>query len=366
MKDPVVNETLRQIEKIVSDDVGRAMSDDTKTRVQKVLEGALGQLTAPQRENQLARDVTILLADLRGFTPICSTYPASTVLALLNRCLVRMSEIVFRHHGTIDKFMGDSMLVLFESGGADPDEGVRRALVCAVDMQNAMHELNQLHKNSEYPEMYFGIGINTGRVLSALLGSDLYSEYTVIGDEVNLASRIESFSLRGQVLMSESTYGRARGFVTTGEPMDVFVKGRSKMVVLREVLSIPSMAKVVPRQESRRSPRVEVKIPFTYKMVVRNVVVPEARSGRILDIGYYGVLAEIGAQISQLSEVMVEFELPLVGHRSRAVYGRVVKITPKAKDLCNAGIEFTSTSDEDRAAIQLFVQLLIQGTESGD
>ena len=363
MKDPVVHEALRQIEKIVADDVGRCMTQETKERVQKVLEGALGQLLPPQRENQLAREVTILLADLRGFTPICSTYPAGTVLTLLNRCLVRMSEIVYRHHGSIDKFMGDSMLVLFESP-SDPAEGVRRALVCAVDMQNAMHELNQLHKHSEYPEMYFGIGINTGRVLSALLGSDLYSEYTVIGDEVNLTSRIESFSLRGQVLISESTWERAGGFVTTGEPMDVFVKGRSKVVVLREVLAIPTMGKVVPRQESRRSPRVEVKIPFTYKLVQSKVVIPEERTGRILDIGYHGVLAEMGHPLPALAEVLIEFELPLVAHKSRSVYGRVVKVTPRAGSQFHAGIEFTSTSDEDRAAIQLFVQLLIQGSES--
>lgn len=363
MKDPVVHEALRQIEKIVADDVGRCMTPQTKERVQKVLEGALGQLIPQQRENQLAREVTILLADLRGFTPICSTYPAGTVLTLLNRCLVRMSEIVYRHHGSIDKFMGDSMLVLFESP-SDPAEGVRRALVCAVDMQNAMHELNQLHKHSEYPEMYFGIGINTGRVLSALLGSDLYSEYTVIGDEVNLTSRIESFSLRGQVLISESTWERAGGFVATGEPMDVFVKGRSKVVVLREVLAIPSMAKVVPRQESRRSPRVEVKIPFTYKLVQNKVVIPEGRAGRILDIGYHGVLAEMGHPLPALAEALIEFELPLVAHKSRSVYGRVVKVTPRAGSQFHAGIEFTSTSDEDRAAIQLFVQLLIQGSES--
>jgi adenylate cyclase len=363
VKDPVVHETLRQIEKIVADDVGRCMSAETKTRVQKVLEGALGQLTGAKRENQLARDVTILLADLRGFTPICSSYPAHTVLTLLNRCLVRMSEIVYRHHGAIDHFMGDSMLVLFESP-SDPAEGVRRALVCAVDMQNAMHELNQLHRNSEFPEMFFGIGINTGRVISALLGSDLYSEYTVIGDEVNLTSRIESFSLRGQVLISESTYEQAKGFVTTGEPMDVFVKGRSKVVVLREVLAIPSMAKMVPRQESRRSPRVEVKIPFTYKVVQNKMVVPEVHGGTILDIGYHGVLTETGRPIEPHAEVVVEFELPLVAHKSHAVYGRVVKVTPRGKDLFHAGIEFTSTSDEDRAAIQLFVQLLIQGSES--
>jgi adenylate cyclase len=359
MKEQVVNETLRLIEQIVAADIGLALAPDTRASLQRVLEGALGQVVTPRMEDQLSREVTIMLADLRGFTTICSNYPADTVLSLLNRCLARMSELVYRHHGAIDKFMGDSMLVLFESPG-DPGLAVRNALACAVDMQNAMNELN---KSGEYPEMYFGIGINTGRVLSALLGSNLYSEYTVIGDEVNLASRIESFSLRGQVLISESTYQKAAGFVTSGDPMDVFVKGRSKVVVLREVLSIPSLAKVVPRQESRRSPRVEVKIPLGYQMVVNDVVVPEERPGRILDISYHGVLAEIALPISPMSEVQVSFELPLVGKRVESIYGRVVKVTQKGEGSHHVGIEFTSISEEDRASIQLFVQMLIQGSE---
>jgi hypothetical protein len=147
------------------------------------------------------------------------------VLDLLNRCFVTMSEIIFRNHGTIDKFMGDSILVLFEASRGD---AVKNAVTCAVDMQCAMEAFNAVNRAQGLPDLYFGIGINTGRVMSALLGSDLYSEYTVIGDEVNLASRIESFSLRGQVLISESTWERCQDYVRCGEPMDVFVKGRSQ------------------------------------------------------------------------------------------------------------------------------------------
>jgi adenylate cyclase len=366
MKDPVVHEALRQIQEIIAQETGNALASGGKARVEQVLTSALGQLAgAARRENILAHEVTILLADLRGFTFISATYPAAAVLEILNRCFVRMSEIIFRHHGAIDKFMGDSILVVFESGAIAGENGARRAVSCAVDMQIAMDELNETHRAESFPEMYFGIGINTGRVTSALLGSDLYSEYTVIGDEVNLVSRIESFSLRGQVLISQSTFERCGGVVNTGDPMDVFVKGKSKVVALREVLGIPSLAKVVPRQEARRSPRVDVILPIYYRMVVNQAVVPETHEGRILDIGYHGVLAEIDRPISQFSEINLAFDLPLVGKPVRDLYGKVVKSTTDGGKT-RVGVEFSSISAENKANIQLFVQWLIQGTESRD
>src|SRR6185369_10429586 len=318
-----------------------------KSRVQRVLSSALGQLAGVRGEDKhLTRDVTILLADLRGFTTISANYPAVIVLELLNRCFVRMSEIIFQHHGGIDKFMGDSILVIFESGD-DGSEAVRRALHCAVDMQLAMEVLNSQHRDEGWPEMYFGIGINTGRVMAALLGSDLYSEHTVIGDEVNLASRIESFSLRGQVLISQSTYERADGFVKCGESMDVFVKGKSKLVVLREVLGVPTLGKEVPRQEVRRSPRVDVMLPMSYRVVENDFIVPEPHEGRVLDIGYHGVLAEIHRPVSQFSELVLEFDLPLVGKRLRDVYGKVVKVLPHGANT-RVGIEFSSMSNDNK------------------
>jgi adenylate cyclase len=213
--------------------------------------------------------------------------------------------------------------------------------------------------------MYFGIGINTGRVMSALLGSDLYSEHTVIGDEVNLTARIESFSLRGQILISQSSWERCDGFARTGDPMDIFMKGKSTVVAVREVLGIPSLGKEVPRQEVRRGPRVDVMLPMYYHMVENEVVVPELHEGRVLDIGYHGVLAEIANPLSQFTEVCLEFDLPLVGKRVKDLYGKVVKTVPHAAQT-RVGIEFTSMSAENKASIQLVVQLLIQGTESRD
>jgi adenylate cyclase len=363
MKEPVVHEALRQIQEIIAQESGKPLLPATRERIHAVLTSAFGQLAGVRgNDKALTREVTILLADLRGFTAISANYPAVIVLELLNRCFIRMSEIIFQHHGAIDKFMGDSVLAIFESGPNPGEDAVHRAVACAVEMQISMEDLNRQHREEGWPEMYFGIGINSGRVMSALLGSDLYSEHTVIGDEVNFASRIESFSLRGQVLVSDSTYQRCHDWVTAGDPMDVFLKGKSTTVVLREILSIPTLGKEVPRQEVRRSPRVSVALPMHYQLVENDVVLPERLAGRVLDIGYHGVLAEIERPLAQFGELVLEFDVPLVGKRVRDLYGKVVKSVPHAAHT-RVGIEFSSTSIENKASIQMFVQLLIQGAE---
>src|SRR5207248_354112 len=148
------------------------------------------------------RDVTILFADLRGFSAIAAAYPAEAVIRLLNRCFGAMVDIIARHYGTVDKFMGDAIMVLF---GGDPSaarDHARRGVLCAIEMQIAMNELRRQHRDENVPEMYMGIGISSGKVMAGLIGSDAYRAYTIIGEEVNVASRIEAFSLRGQVLMS--------------------------------------------------------------------------------------------------------------------------------------------------------------------
>jgi adenylate cyclase len=253
-------------------------------------------------------------------------------------------------------------MVLF--GGADsPEDAVRRALLSAVDMQIAMNELNEHYKQFGLPELYLGVGINTGPVMRGVLGSDLYSAYTVIGDEVNVASRIEAFSLRGQVLISQSTFDHCLDFVETGEPIDVHVKGKTNPVRLREVLGIPSLGKNVPRREIRRSPRVSVKMPFSYRVIEGEIALPRIHWGMILDIGYHGVLVETDQQLAPSSEVKLDLDLPLVGCKAADVYAKTLK-TEKIDDGFVSGLEFTSVGAQDSRNIQLCVQLLIQGSES--
>jgi Adenylate cyclase, family 3 (some proteins contain HAMP domain) len=358
MKESIWQEIISRIQDIIQRETGAPLKSGAVNELENVLAGIPYPDTSVRGEESQSRDVTILLADLRGFTSISEIQPANVTFDLLNRHLVRMSEIIVQHGGTINKFMGDAIMVLFGAPHSHSDD-VRRAVTCAVDMQIAMDEINKYHRNLGLPEFYMGIGINTGMVMAGRLGSDLYAEYTVIGDEVNLASRIEAFSLRGQVLISKNTYDRCHDYVEINEPMDVFAKGKSQPVQVYEVLSIPSLHRNLPRKEIRRSHRVEVKIPFTYHLVENKIVLRERHTGTILDISYHGILAELECEHPAYSDIKLDLDLSLIGYLAADIYAKILKIK-KQDGRCLASIEFTSVSVQSNMHIQQFVQLLVR------
>jgi adenylate cyclase len=356
--------TVDRIQNIVSAETGRRLGAEAELAVSKLLR----QIAANNQHGQdgfAHRELTILFADLRGFMSISDKYAAEIVLKVLNRGLVTMTEVVFAHEGTIDKFMGDSLMVRFSESASGKDP-VERSLACAVDLQIAMDELNGHHRENALPELYLGIGISTGPVFVGTLGSELYEAHTVIGEEVNVAARIEAFSLRGQVLISENTFMRANtrnaGYVKTGDPFPLHVKGKADPIVVRELLEIPSLEKVVPRREVRKSPRVKVGIGFSYQVIQTDITLPQQHKGTILVLGYHGILADIKEALPVGTEVKIRVDLPLVNHRASDVYGRVKKCNAeRGRYLC--GIEFTAITSKTRSSVELLVQLLMQGAE---
>ena len=361
MKDNPSREAVRRLQALFERETGSPLKHAAEMEMESIIHcarGADGGDDATDAEHSFEpRNVTILLADLRGFTSISATQPVGVVITLLNRCFGRMSEIVALHQGVIDKFMGDSIMVLFGTPIERPDD-VQRALACAIEMQLAMIELNNRYRQNGVPDLYMGIGINTGSVMAGKFGSNFYSEYTVIGDEVNLTSRIETFSLRGQVLISGNTLAYCRDFATVGDAMEVFVKGKTQSVRLHELLEIPSKNLKVPRQELRRSHRLEVKLPCSFNLVQGKIVMPHAIRATIRDIGYHGVLIELDHPLEVHDEVKLEFELPLVDFMATDIYAKIVKLKHSDSRLF-AGIEFTSIDPDTNMKLQLFVQLLV-------
>ena len=358
MTDPTMTGMLARIQDIVTRATGAPLMGAALQELEQTLAPINYDQKRVSKEPLESREVTIMLTDLRGFTSISSVYPTAVIFELLNRHLVHMSEVIVRHGGVINKFIGDSIMVLFGAPESHEDD-VHRAVTCAVNMQIAMEELNQYHRHLDLPEFFMGIGINTGNVMAGRLGSDLYAEYTVIGNEVNLASRIEAFSLRGQVLISSNTYAHCQDFVVTNEPIDVFVKGKEVPVKVYEVTSIPSLGLSPPRREIRRSHRVEVKIPFSYYLVENKIVSREQHQGTILDLSYHGILVALDRELPVFTDIKLAIDLSLIGYTAADIYARVLT-TKHQNDHFVSALEFTSVSVQSNMHIQQFVQMLVR------
>jgi adenylate cyclase len=199
---------LSGIERVVAQACGQAATAAQRGVLRRRLDGLIDAFLL-QSQPITGTHATIVLADIRGFTALTESLPARTVIGLLNRYFSVMGGVIKRHGGVIDKFMGDAVMALFGAPERRPDD-LLRALACAVEMQQAMVEFNRQSQARGQPRLYVGIAVNTGEMMAGSFGSREYSEYTVIGDTVNVVARMEPFSLRGQVLLSESSHAGAR------------------------------------------------------------------------------------------------------------------------------------------------------------
>jgi adenylate cyclase len=156
--------------------------------------------------NQL---VTVIFADIRGFTRLSEKAPPERVVQLLNHYFTAMSDVIFAHGGTLDKYIGDGLMALFGAPTTTPDDACN-AVAAAISMQRAIEPINAQLKLEGLPEISIGIGLHTGVATVGYIGSERRSEYTAIGDTVNLAARLEQNSQAGQILLSDATAAAAR------------------------------------------------------------------------------------------------------------------------------------------------------------
>lgn len=307
-------------------------------------------------------DVTVLLSDLRGFTTVTSGYSARDVVDILNRYFAHMCEIIYRYGGTVDKFMGDSIMALFGAPVSRPKD-IEQALCCAAEMQIRMDTFNKENESLSLPHLYMGIGVNTGEVIAGKIGSDLHSEYTVIGDEVNLASRIEGYTLRGQILISQKTYSSVKDSITVKSPIQVSVKGKREPVLLYELEAIGEPYNLnVPDREARRCLRVDTNIPFKFRLCEGKVILPETYEGLILNFSTGGMLVATSADVESHSVLSFRLdEANILNMQSDDIFGMILKVN-KEDRLYHVNIEFTSITPKDREAIGKLVHQLVQGT----
>lgn len=188
------------------------MVDGLKKKEQ--VEGVLNKVVSPEIAEQILKSdlhlggkeakVTILFADIRQFTQISEKMPAEEVTQMLNTCMTKLAGEVDRFGGVIDKYVGDEMMALFGIP-EHRDESTKKAIECAIAIQNALEEWNNEREKKGEQKIEMGIGIHTGNVIAGNMGAESRLNFTVIGREVNLAARLCSGAERGEILLTEAT-----------------------------------------------------------------------------------------------------------------------------------------------------------------
>ena len=215
--------------RFIRETFGHYLTDEV---VSTVLESPTGLQIGGEK-----RKITMMMTDLRGFTSLSERLPPERVVALLNRYLTTMVSVIKQYQGTIDEFIGDAIFVLFGAPVWQEDDA-ERAVACAVAMQIAMSSINEQNLKEDLPELEMGIGIHTGQVVVGNIGSAERMKYGVVGSQVNLTSRIQSCTIGGQILISETTRQEAGRILKIGQQIEVKAKGVEHPITLSEVLGI--------------------------------------------------------------------------------------------------------------------------------
>lgn len=182
------------------------------------------------------REMTVLFSDIRGFTSVTERGDPEALVSQLNEYFSRMVAIVFRHHGTVDKFVGDMVMALFSAPLDDPDHA-EHAVQTAIAMVRELGELNQAWAARGMTQLDIGIGVNSGGMIAGNIGSSSIMSYTVIGDNVNLGARLESLNkeYKCRIIISDATRARLTGDYDIRPLGDVVVKGKTRAVQIFEV-----------------------------------------------------------------------------------------------------------------------------------
>ena len=228
-KEQLYRQELERNQRFIRNVFGRYLSEEI---VSTLLENPDGlDLGGVQRK------VSVLMADIRGFTTIAEQLPPQRVVGLLNIYLGTMSEIIMKYNGTVDEFIGDAILAIFGAPISRTDDS-DRALQCAIEMQASIDDINRQNREQNLPEIEMGISINTGLVVAGNIGSKKRAKYGVVGHTVNQTARIEEHCGAGSILISEATLNDSSLMLSIGESKTINAKGILQAIKIFELTAI--------------------------------------------------------------------------------------------------------------------------------
>jgi class 3 adenylate cyclase/HAMP domain-containing protein len=287
------------------------------------------------------REVSLIMSDLRGFTAIIAEMDPEEVIIFLNRYLSKMIAILLDNRAVIDEIVGDGILAFF--GAPEPREDhPARAVACALSMQAAMDEINAENEVDGLPRLAMGIGVNTGSVVVGNIGSERRTKYSVVGSDVNFASRMEAFALAGQVLISAATYSRVRDLVEVASVLEVEMKGVPGRATLYDVRGIGAPYHIRLPDKSEKLKKLQEPIGVRIHRLKDKIITDV--TGR----AWVTHLCDTAAQVTSESalEAWEDLRLAFLDHNQEPtpghIYGKVTRVTPLKDGRFEVHINFTS------------------------
>jgi class 3 adenylate cyclase len=300
------------------------------------------------------REVTVLMADLRGYTRFAEQGDPARVMEVLNAYLARMTDIVVEYGGTINEFIGDAIFAIFGAPLPHPDHA-ERAAAAAIAMQRAMAEINVAHGEGGLPRFEMGIGVNTGEAVVGNIGSEHRAKYAVVGRAVNLAARVEACTVGGQIFISAGTYERLREVAEVGAPVPVEVKGIEEPLLLHELHGLAGRyAQRLPETATEPDHLVDVTLPLVGWVIEGKVVRPDRISGTVVRLGLRRLDVRFDAALPMLTNLRLRMNYPGLGYDSGDLYAKVVGES-RENGAPVTQVRLTSVDPTDQKILEMFL-----------
>jgi adenylate cyclase len=295
------------------------------------------------------REITLLMSDLRGFTALAERLEPTEVVAILNHYLSVMVEIIHQCGGNIDEIIGDAILVIF---GAPlvMDDAARRAVRCALEMQQGMCGVNEYNFQRGWPEIEMGIALHTGDVVVGNIGSTKRSKYAVVGQTVNLTARIESFSVGRQILVSPALIRAASPGLILGDEIEVHAKGMPEALRSRELLGHedhPELA--LDRQETDCIDLAEPQ-PLYYVRLSGKHLSEQMEPATLAGLSHRRGLLEACGPLQPYDNIMLRWSPAKSDNQVLELYAKVIRTVDESKH--RYVVHFTSIPPEAQTWLQ--------------
>ena len=325
-----LNEILEKRNNLIKKTFKRYLSDEI---VEEILNKPEGASIGGEKKT-----ITILLSDLRGFSVMSENLKPENIIFILNLFMERMTDIIFKYKGTIDEFTGDGILAIF-GAPIHFDNHAEMAVSCAIDMQNAIYDINQILLGRNLPPLKMGIGINTGEVVVGNIGSVKRTKYGVVGKNVNLTARIESFTSGGEIYISQNTFDQIKTPIETLRSFEITPKGFNNKIKIYSVFRLKGkIKKGLKHIEKEEIKKLEKPITIKFKILSKSMVLEKEFQGSIVGINRNYVLMSTMRKIRIFTNIKIT--------------DIDIKNKPKNKDL-NFYLKITSNEDKNtyRASI---------------